>query len=166
MLFLLDKIVKNKTEYIYEKIFNLIKNYYTENLNEGFIKNILDDNKNKIIFHNIDCKMNKYNITSLLIYHKVYYKGINRYYILLLGTHKDVRNIGYGKLLLDEFIIFLKNKDSNKNKIIYLNSINESINFYINYGFCKSNENIINNLFFNYEPYNKKNNYNILSLKI
>ena len=51
MLFLLDKIIKNKTEYIYEKIFNLIKNYYTENLNEGFIKNILDDNKNKIIFY-------------------------------------------------------------------------------------------------------------------
>ena len=25
--------------------------------------------------------------------------------------------------------------------------------FYINYGFCKSNENIINNVFFNYEPY-------------
>lgn len=165
MLFLLEDIIEISSKII-DKILDLIKNKYTENLNEKFIKNILNDNKNKIIFQNIDYKMNNYNNTSILIYRKVYYKGVNKYYILLLGTHKDFRNLGYGKLLLDEFINYLNKKDKNQEKIIYLNSVKESINFYIKYGFKKTNQNIINNLFFYYEPYDKKINYDILSLKI
>lgn len=155
--------VKNKQIHFMNhssKIKNYIKLNFLENINDEFIDVILDDTNNKIVFHNIDNTINNYNNTSFLVYHKVYKEHTIKYYILLLGTNKKIRNCGYGKLLLDDFIDHIRNK-TKKNITIYINSINDSKQFYINYGFKKLDLIKKNTLFFNYEPYSDINNYHI-----
>ena len=179
MIFFFDNLIKEKYNNIisYEEYYNnkkiiickLIKSF-VENINEKFVDIILNDNKNKIIIHNIDSKFNLWNITAFIIYHKVISKKIIKYYILLIGVNPDLRNLGYGKIILDEFVNWIKineiNNITKKIKII-LNSIDSSIDFYKIYGFIKTEEkNYKHKLFFKYEPYYINNNYEILELII
>jgi ribosomal protein S18 acetylase RimI-like enzyme len=122
-------------------------NEYTENINEKYIENIKNDKKNRIIIHCIDThyidnnslntnSINKLsNITSFLIYRKVTLSTTINIYILLIGVHLELRKIGYGKILLDEFIESLKKMKTKKNINIILRSLDTSENFFINYGF-------------------------------
>ena len=151
--------VKNK-KINCNKIKNYIKFNFLENINDKFIDLIFEDNNNKIVFHNIDNSINNYNNTSFLVYHTVYCEETIKYYILLLGTNKKIRNCGYGKLLLDDFIDHIKNK-TKKSINIYINSISDSKQFYIKYGFKKLDLIKKNTLFFKYEPYSNNNIYHL-----
>ena len=73
----------------------------------------------------------------------------------MLGTHERFRKYGYGKVILDEFIEFIKklNKSNKKIKIL-LKSLESSMGFYISNGFIQS-ELKSNRLFFKYETINE-----------
>ena len=164
------KLGKNKIKWCEFKkiakiqIFKIFPNYFG-NISNEYIHSLLLDKNNHIIFNSIDSQFSISNITSILIYHKTKSKYFNKYYILLLGTHYKCRHVGYGKLFLDEFITWIKQSNNINNKII-LKSTNSSINFYISYGFTKTNISYCK-LLYKYEPLTEfKNNTNILEFFI
>lgn len=145
---------------------------YFSNISLEYVDRVLINKSNKILFSCLDSdEFNLKNVSSILIYHKI---KINisqtfkqtKYYILLLGTHEDFRKFGYGKVMLDEFVEFIKLKKS-PNIIILLKSLESSLNFYIDYGFVKT-ELEPNRLFYKYENTNELKNSleNILELKL
>lgn len=192
VLFKLDKIIKKKyenhvniTQEQKEKlnynefkikaldIFSSILVFYFSGINQKYIKNILYSEKTNIFISCIDNKFNPKNITSILMCHKTESSNVIKYYILLLGTHERFRKFGYGRVILDEFVDYIKkkyNKTNNKRKIkILLKSLESSVNFYLNYGFVKSNTKLVTNkLFYKYETLSelKLNQDKILEFEI
>lgn len=128
--------------------------FYFSGINVEYIKNILLNEKTRIVLSCIDEKFSIKNITSILIYHKTKSNDFNKYYVLILGTHERFRKYGYGKVILDEFVNWIKSNDkSNNKKKILLKSLDTSLKFYLDYGFeCVQDELAINKLFFKYEP--------------
>lgn len=145
---------------------NLKDNYiiysdYCDNINEKYIDNLINDKKNKILINGIDDNLN--NITSFIIFRKIILKKEVNYIILLMGVHKEYRRYGYGKILLDEFIEYIKNSKTNKPKNIILHSLESSEEFFLNYGFLK----IKNSRFIkNYEGWKSNNDHLVYRLKI
>lgn len=185
VLFEFNEIIKNK--YINQQnilnydefkikaldIFSSILVFYFSRINQKYIENILYFEKTNIFISCIDNKFNSKNITSILMCHKTESSNIIKYYILLLGTHERFRKFGYGKVILDEFVDYIKKKSNstnNKRKIkIILKSLESSINFYLDYGFVKSNSKVITNkLFYKYETLSelKSNKDKILEFEI
>jgi GNAT superfamily N-acetyltransferase len=120
------------------KIFSKLFPFYFSGINQNYIQNILYLNKTCIIVYCIGHKFDIKNITSILIYNKTISFEITKYYILLLGTHERFRNYGYGKIILDEFIEFVKKSNKlNKNIKILLKSLKKSFEFYISNGFVE-----------------------------
>ena len=122
-------------------------------------------------FSCIDSFFSLGNITSIIIYRTTKSNLINKYYILLLGTHKKFRKYGYGQTILNEFIDNIKKNTVGKNKInkLLLKSGDSSVNFYLNYGFVKSTSSLqTNKLFFKYETRQEliKNKEKIFELNI
>lgn len=173
MLYELEKILKKK--YLYYKKNNrkkigsieinnfykigiekisVIFPFYFTGINQNYINQIVENSNNKILLSCLSDKFDIKNISSILIYHKIKLKEKIKYYILLLGTNERFRQFGYGKVILDEFIewIKLKNNTMNKEIKIILKSVETSINFYLGYGFVQSiSELKSNKLFYKYE---------------
>ena len=186
VLFEFDKIIKYKYDKYIEKNNNVnqisfnefnskgIKKFselfpfYFSGINQNYTQNILDSDKTHIIISCIDNKFDIKNITSILIYHKTTSSDTIKYYILLLGTHERFRKYGYGKVILDEFIEFIKISNRTNKKIkILLKSLESSLNFYLSNGFIES-ELKPNRLFYKYETAKelKLNEEKILELNI
>lgn len=161
------KILKNKYKYnksisfeeykktCIDKLLLFTQNYFT-GISENYIKSIMhNNNKLKILFITIGHQFKINDIVSIIIYHKIQTVDKIKYYILSFGIHKRFRKYGYGKNSLDEFIELIKQNDkSNKQKILLLKSIESSLNFYIRYGFIKTDL-ASNKLFYKYEPYDE-----------
>jgi len=131
--------------------FSKIFLFYFNNINKKYIDNILYLNNIHIIIYCIDNSFNKKNITSILIYYKTTSLKLDKYYILLLGTHERFRNYGYGKVILHEFIESIKQINRYEKKIkILVKSLERSIKFYYEYGFIQS-ELKTNKFFYNFE---------------
>lgn len=110
---------------------------YCENINKKYLDIIINDSKNKIIFHCIDNKINIDNITSFIIYRKIHMKDKNKNIILVIGVYHELRKCGYGKYILDEFIKIIKKTKTNKKIYIIIHSLESSLLFFINLGFEK-----------------------------
>ena len=76
---------------------------------------------------------------------------------MLIAVHPNVRNTGYGKITLNEFINFIYKK--NKILEIFLHSLDTSLYFYYNFGFKKINK---NNFIQNYEGIQENDEFHIL----
>jgi len=125
--------IKNKIKK--RELKKILENDYLENINNKYIKNILS--KNKILFYNIDSIFDIKNVTTILVYKQKEHDNIIIYYILLLGTHKDIRNVGYGNNMLNEFIEMVSKKKRKMNKKIIIESVIDSIKFYEKFGFIE-----------------------------
>ena len=129
-------------------------NKFVNNINEDFITKIINDDKNIMINHSIDDSYDIDSISSFIIYRKIIGKNDIKYVILLFAVHPNIRNAGYGNLILDEFIKKISMSKSLKKINIILHSLESSLNFYLNYGFIKDNhskflnnyEGIVNNV--------------------
>lgn len=108
---------------------------YSNNINEKYIEIIKKDDKNKMIISCIDNDKN--NITSFIIYRKIILKSEIKFIILLIGVHEEFRNNGYGKIILDEFVEYIKQLKTNKIITIIVHPLDSSEYFFINYGFVK-----------------------------
>jgi hypothetical protein len=152
------------------KQFSKIFPFYFSGINEKYIGNILYSDKTHILVSCIDNKFNIKNITSILIFHKTNSSKLIKYYILLLGTHERFRKYGYGKVILDEFIEFVKKFNKSEKKIkILLKSLESSMRFYLSNGFVQTQSELKSNkLFFKYETQSelKLNQEKILELDI
>ena len=172
MIFEFEKIIKNKYNKIlcskmsfceYKKkcmntLLKITPLYFTE-ISEEYIENLCRDNKMQILFFTMGNELVQNDIVSIIIFRKIKYENKTKYYVLCFGTHKKLRNIGYGKNSLDEFIIWISKNDHHiKYKSILVKSVESSLDFYKNYGFINTNL-MINKLFFKYEPSDElKNN--------
>jgi ribosomal protein S18 acetylase RimI-like enzyme len=115
-------------------------NKFCENINKEYIKNLVNDKNNKILLYSINNKLSdnyKNEIIGIIIYRIILYNNTKiRIYISLISIHKNMRDMGYGNIIIEEFI----NK-FNKNKIIefVLLSLPSSYEFYKKIGFEKTN---------------------------
>jgi ribosomal protein S18 acetylase RimI-like enzyme len=93
-----------------------------------------DDKNNKILIFCLDDNDISYNsIVGIIMYRQILNTNMkNRYYIPLLAIRKKARKLGYGKIILNEFMEKIKN---NKITEIVLLSLKSSVNFYLKYGF-------------------------------
>ncbi|MBT6753617.1 GNAT family N-acetyltransferase [bacterium] len=119
MLFIKDK----------NKYNDIIKNY-CNNINDGYLDNIISDSKSKLLVYCINGYFSENNIIGFIIYVKSLSKSINNYYILLCGINKEYREYGYGNCLLTEFEKFVKLSKSKYRKKIILHSLDDTLNFY------------------------------------
>jgi len=116
-------------------LFELDYSKYSDNINEKYIEIIKKDKKNKMIISCIDNDKN--NITSFIIYRKIILKTEIKFIILLISVHEEFRNNGYGKIILDEFIDYIKKIKTKKPINIIVHPLDSSEFFFINYGFVK-----------------------------
>ena len=154
--FLKNKKIENYKNKINIKI-NLTKTY-ANNICDDFINRICEDKLNKIIFYGMNSKFNFDELTTIIIYRKTIsnFKK-DRFIIMLIAVHPKVRNLGYGKLTINNFINYFYKK--NKILEIFLHSLNTSLNFYINLGFKKIKK---NNFIINYEGIKNEKNLHFL----
>ena len=170
VLFEFDKIMKEKysnyktnepdknKQIDYEQFYNLgiekmtdIFPFYFTKINPHYIYPIVLNRKNKILFSCIDEKFSLKNVTSILVYRKTKSHEQVKYYIPILGTHERFRKFGYGKVIIDEFVQWIKQTDKSEiPKKILLKSLEASMGFYQSYGFV-STELKSNRLFYKYE---------------
>lgn len=142
--------------------------FYFSGINQNYTKNIINSDKTHFMISCIGNKFDIKNISSILVYHKTTSSNTIKYYILLFGTHERFRKYGYGKVILDEFIEFVKISNSSNKKIkILLKSLEKSLYFYLSNGFVES-ELKSNRLFYKYENAQelKLNEEKILELDI
>ncbi len=120
----------------------LIKHLCPNDFEDEYINKIINCKRNKIYILLNCSNYDRIYLTDVIGFIVIRNIGITnkiqRYAIPMLGIHNKVRSCGYGKMLLDQIILFLK-----KNKIIelVLHSLEKSKLFYINYGFIKIEKN-------------------------
>ena len=149
------------TEYLLEK--NCI-----HDIHDKYIKGLLKDEKNKIVFYCIDNDFLINNCPTIMVYQKYYNKDVITYYILLICTSFRFRNQGYASKLLDQFIDKIKKENKCQKPIkIVLSSLEKSVLFYEKYGFRWNSESISHHkILMNYEKYENDKEYFILELYI
>jgi len=131
---------------------------YAGNINDKFITRICKDRLNKFIFYGMNSELSFNELSSIVIYRKTVADSKKiRLVIMLIAVHPDLRNCGYGKITLNEFINFVYKK--NKIIEIFLHSLDTSLYFYFNFGFKKINT---NNFIQSYEGVNDEDEFHIL----
>ena len=122
--------------------------HYTQNLNAEFIQLLIDDPKNKILFYNIEGKLQDENNIGCIICRK----SKEKMYLLLIAIHPDFSNIGYGTLLMHEFCDYCKNLHIES---IILHSTQENQEFYEKLGFTICEKHYLYRIIYQYENYHK-----------
>jgi predicted GNAT family N-acyltransferase len=143
MLLTFEEYIKKKFIYNREK-YDLAKTKkyllfkkFCDNINIEYIKEKCKDNNNKILLYSINGKECN-DIIGILMYRIILNnKQKLRIYLTLMSVKEQMREYGYGKLLLNELIEKFNMK--NKNIEIVLLSIPESYHFYENNGFIQKN---------------------------
>lgn len=170
MIFSYSELVKNKArkrKIDYKQLYinglqtlKPIVKEFAETINENFIDQIFDDDDIEIIFYCNDYKFSINTCTGFVIFTKT----IDKIYLLLLCVNKKYRKFGYGKVFLEEFVEYTKNKYI-KNKKIVLHPLDNTISFYKTFGFNESNCMPCKyRKLFKYEKYDK--NATLLELEI
>ena len=93
-------------------------------------------------------EFNLNSVIGIIMYRKILdTKRKIRIYLIILSIQENMRNYGYGQLLLDEFCNSFKNRNKYKNKKIeiVLLSLQSSINFYKKNDFIEKNNKFITN---------------------
>lgn len=141
MLISLNKFLKSKFKNKYEKAvkqrYKLVSRY-CNNINIEYLKEMCNDNNNKIYLYSINDILTE-NYKNEIIGIAVIRKILNttskiRLYIPLITIHTNMRNFGYGKLIIDE----IANKyNKNKTLEIVLLSLKSTYDFYNKLGFVE-----------------------------
>lgn len=164
----IEDILSNIDDF-YEKTANLLVQYSSKVVAIDYINSLLINRNNNIVFHCMDNEFNINNCPSILIYKTSYNKTTNEnnIYILLICTSRKFKNLGFASKLLDDFIIYCKEKFKfTKNKIV-LSSLYSSVPFYNSYGFEWSDDKIVQHrTLLQYETYEKDYDYVIMTLNI
>lgn len=150
MLYLFDDIVKakysaskskqsiSKKNYVkscYDKIFKLFPHYFN-GINKKYITDLFKIPSVKMLVYTNESvieNIKKEHIIGLIIY----YKFRTKYYVLALGTHCVYRNMGYGTIILDEFVEYVRKSCTRSIKIV-VDSLSTTTGFYKSYGFVET----------------------------
>jgi ribosomal protein S18 acetylase RimI-like enzyme len=150
----------------------LLQLYSLHDLNNGYVKYLLEDERTKIAFYCMDFEFSVFNCPTMMVYRRSVDKVKNevRYYILLICTKYKYRNQGYASKLLDGMIERVKKENRGKGydkaKIV-LSSTQEAVLFYEAYGFRWTRESLADHkVLMMYEKYDEKTEYFILELLV
>ena len=118
-----------------EKKLNKILFYhkFCDNISRSYLETISQDQNNKFYLYSIGGN-NYHDIAGVIIY-RIILNTPKKYRIFIstIGIHPNVRNSGYGSIIIKEII-----KKFNKNLEIVLLSLPSSEKFYEKLGFVKS----------------------------
>jgi ribosomal protein S18 acetylase RimI-like enzyme len=135
MLYNLNKFYKSKKIEIEKYKFIAT---YCNNINTEYLQRICEDKNNKIYLYTINQTLNVNYMDEIIgiaiIRTILKNKSKTRIYIPLISVHKDMRNYGYGNIIMNE----IKNKYNNLILEIVLLSLKSSYDFYKKIGFIKS----------------------------
>jgi ribosomal protein S18 acetylase RimI-like enzyme len=161
--------ILDKIDSFYQELQIILCYYSYKNISLSYIKKILKNRQNHIVFRCIDISFDIRNCPCLFVYtiDKNKEKKEMNYYILLICTKKSFQKLGYASTLLSDFIQYVKNKKNNYSINIILSSIESAVTFYENYGFKWTREDLIDYpILMEYEKYSEKKEYFILKLKL
>jgi ribosomal protein S18 acetylase RimI-like enzyme len=166
----LDEITDKVEEFKNNNI--MIFTYFNYGIiNIDYIENLLDYDNNKVAYYCFEDEFNVRNCPSCMIYSKQYDKNTNEiiYYILLISTQKQFRNMGYGTLLLNGFIdrVNAETANINKNVKIVLSALDDVVSYYQKYGFEVIDYNFDSYPYLkNFEIYDETKMYSIMVLLV
>ena len=116
--------------------FSFVNKYTKGSFKEGYVKNICQDKRNKILSYCLDSVLNYENVPTIIISRKVFKtKDKVRYVLLLIVTQTDYRSLGYGNAAISDYFNYIL--DTKRKVEIILHSLVESENFYLKLGFEK-----------------------------
>lgn len=143
---------KNYTISCYDKMFRLFPHYF-HGINIGYITDLFKTpSQVKLLIYTNELEITnikKDSIVGMIIYYKYRFK----HYVLAIGTHSIYRNMGYGILMLDEFVEYVQKHNCTSvqkcspNIKIFIDSLSTTIGFYKSYGFVETNINSCKELF-------------------
>lgn len=181
MIFLYSDLLKDKLKkkynkydkYLYDEYYkigitkiSLLIKEYADNINESFIDFLVNSDNIEIVFYSNDSNKSITDNIGIIIYTKSINNKTKKenIYLLLLCIQKEYRKFGYGKILLEEFIKYIKDLNTNDKKII-LHPLISSIYFYKTFGFSEILDKPCNyKKLFKFERYNKE--ISLLSLDL
>ena len=159
--------IVDEIETFYENVFMTFCYYSNTIVNPLYIRSLLENKKNKIIFRCIDTYFNIDNCPSLMIYNKHVKRQEVVYYIFMICTKPKFKKLGYASNLLTDFIQKLKNKkeEDNKEYKIILSSIESAVTFYESYGFRWTRKSITDYpILMQTEKYDENHEYFIMEM--
>lgn len=161
--------ILDKIDTFYKELKIVLSYYSYHHISLNYIKEILKDRKNRIVFRCIDNTFDIKNCPSLFVYafDKNKEKKEITYYILLITTKQSFKKLGYGSSLLSDFIQYVKEKNTDYSRKIILSSIESAVTFYEKYGFKWTREDLsLYPILMEYEKYSEEKEYFILKLNI
>lgn len=136
----LKQIKKNKAKH---KL-SFLKFLSKEDFEDDYMNKIIKCKRNKFYifsFHGENQDFDRDTCVGCIVLREIYNgEKMKRYAIPLLSIHKDIRGLGYGKLLLDQLFRTIKERNNKKIEIV-LHSLPKSVKFYLNYGFLSIERN-------------------------
>jgi len=169
-----DENIIDEIAHFYNHTFILFCKYANKIVSSKYIMTLLSDKTNCIVYRCIDTEFNIENCPSILIYRKFHDMDKNEiiYYILMICTKRNFKNLGYASKLLDDFIEHVKEKHKHSREIyknikLVLSSLESAVTFYETYGFkwtrgsLKEHKELMK-----YEKYEDDKEYFILELSI
>lgn len=131
----------------YFKVYKFIEKM-CNNIEEEYIQRICSDKNNHILLYSINNELSKYSIKNEIIGFIIYRiilntKDVKRIYISLFSIHPEMRNVGYGENILNEFIEKMR-KEGQILELVLL-SLPSSVNFYKKNDFFTTSNKFISN---------------------
>lgn len=112
---------------------------YADIIDSKYVNRLMLNKRNKMLVCSIG-KLSNNNISGVIVYRKILSRSDKlRFVLFLIATHPEMRGMGYGTILMNNFCDYVKRE--NKRIEILLHSLKSSYNFYIKYGFKKIEKN-------------------------
>lgn len=138
-------------------------------INLYYIKNILNDKTNKIVFRCMDTTFSITSCPSAMIYRRNQTPTSIDYYMLLICTKQKYKNMGYATLLLHDFIEHIRktHKNTHKEVKIILSSLEAAVTYYEKVGFVWTKKAITDYpLLMQYEKYEENKEYFMMEYNV
>lgn len=126
--------------------------YYSNDISKLFIDRVMENNTIILgYFHETDRNV-KTDPIGFIIYRKTKVKKQSRYFILLISISPMLRGVGYGRMLINEFI---HNFIDIQNSIVIVHSTLQRYSFYKSLEFKRTRYNYLYKTIYKYEPYDE-----------
>lgn len=149
----------------------LVLYYYTKSsINFDYIQALTTNRSTNYAFRSMDPNMFQItNCPCVMAYSCVKTDDTIMYYILLICTKHQYKNMGYASSLLDDFITHIKQKHRGKTRTtkIVLSSLETAVTYYEKYGFVWTRNSLLDypDLLV-YEEYEEGKEYYMMELTV
>jgi ribosomal protein S18 acetylase RimI-like enzyme len=162
--------VEESVEQFYLDTRLLLFYFAKTSINFNYIKNLTNNRSIKYAFRSMDPTMFQItNCPCVMAYSCVKTPITITYYILLICTKHQYKNMGYASSLLDDFITHIKQKHSGTTRTtkIVLSSLETAVTYYEKYGFVWTRKSLLDYPdLLEYEEYEDDKEYFMMELTL